>query len=53
MKFDLTDDEIDIILDLIDDQMDEFKYWNEDFDHPEYGSIHILENLKTKLAINK
>lgn len=49
MKFDLTNDEIDIILDLVNDQLDEFKYWNEDFDHPESSDIAILQNLKTKM----
>jgi hypothetical protein len=49
MKFDLTNDEIDIILDLIDDQLDEFKYWNEDFDHPKLSDISALQYLKTKL----
>lgn len=45
----LTNDEIDIILDLIDDQMDEFGYGPEGTEEISKVEINILENLKAKL----
>lgn len=45
----LTNDEIDIILDLIDDQMDEFAYGPEGTEEISRVEISILENLKAKL----